>query len=369
MEVYKKKLGMLNFLKKDIKLYPGLYTNNDSISNIMCTKNIPNGTKIMTIPHKKLLSYTYVQKDPFIKDVMEKAKNFNKSISRNSLIALYILCEYLSDESEWEFYFKTLPKDVSHHLLTFNETELLNFKTSPIMKKKIYTNTIGLQTSSKFLTYQQLYDSYHKDYNTLKQCMPNIHTIFSEINMDEFEKLFRKCRIWVTSRIFGFYSKGFNESAMVAGADLLNHNTNENTSWRFEDDLNAFTVTAKKDIPANTIISDTYGKQKNIYTFLLWYGFIEDDVSFINYPLFRENTYLSELKWPDINVSKVLSDLENHNISNSRNYLKSLLLQKIEKYNQALQKSYGKNKFAIKNGRRLYQLEMKVINAYLKALN
>jgi hypothetical protein len=367
MDFSKKKVGMLNFVKDDIKLYPELYTNTDSISNIMCKRDIYKGAKIMTISYDKLLSYTYVKKDPFIKELIEKMNSLNKNISRNSLIALYILCEYLSDQSEWEFYFKTLPTDVSHHFLTFSKTELLNFKSSPIMKKN-YKVAIGVQLP-RSLTYKQLDDSYQADYKTIKKYVSTIHPIFSKIDMDEFERLFRKCRIWVTSRIFGFYYKGFNESAMVAGADLLNHTTNENTSWKFEETLNSFTVTAKKDIPANTIISDTYGKQKNIYTFLLWYGFIEEDVSFINYPLFNGDTFLSELKWPNINLSKVLLDLEKNDISKPRYYLKSLLLRKIKNYTKSLQKSYGKNKFAIKNGKRLYKLEMKVITAYLKALN
>ena len=119
-----------------------------------------------------------MQKDPVIKAVIQKAKNLNKYISRNSLIALYILCEYASDTSKWDFYFNTLPEDVSHHLLTFSDTDLLNFKDSPIMKQNVLTNTLGLQSASKFLNYYQLYDKYQKDYNTLKMCLSEMHPIF-----------------------------------------------------------------------------------------------------------------------------------------------------------------------------------------------
>ena len=60
----RKNPGMLKYLNQNIKLYSGLYTNDDSISNIMCTQDIPQGAKVMIIPYEQLLSYTFSAKRP-----------------------------------------------------------------------------------------------------------------------------------------------------------------------------------------------------------------------------------------------------------------------------------------------------------------
>jgi histone-lysine N-methyltransferase SETD3 len=63
---------------------------------------------------------------------------------------------------------------------------------------------------------------------------------------------------------------------MVPMADMLNHKRPPETYWTFDDDLNAFTITATKDFKAGEQVYDSYGRKCNT-EFFMNYGFVADN--------------------------------------------------------------------------------------------
>jgi histone-lysine N-methyltransferase SETD3 len=59
-------------------------------------------------------------------------------------------------------------------------------------------------------------------------------------------------------------------------ADMLNHKRPPETYWTFDDDLNAFTITATKDFKAGEQVYDSYGRKCNT-EFFMNYGFVAAD--------------------------------------------------------------------------------------------
>jgi SET domain/Rubisco LSMT substrate-binding len=86
----------------------------------------------------------------------------------------------------------------------------------------------------------------------------------------------RWARACVSSRAFGLTIDDIATTALVPFGDLLNHDMAPNTSWTFDPDHDAFTITATRAIAAGSEIRDSYGSKSNP-RLLLQYGFVIDD--------------------------------------------------------------------------------------------
>lgn len=86
----------------------------------------------------------------------------------------------------------------------------------------------------------------------------------------------------VCSRNFGIQVNGLKTAALVPLADMLNHFRPRETSWRYDDIQQSFTITSLTRLEAGVQIYDSYGRKCN-HRFLLNYGFaladnVEHDV-------------------------------------------------------------------------------------------
>jgi Rubisco LSMT substrate-binding/SET domain len=83
-------------------------------------------------------------------------------------------------------------------------------------------------------------------------------------------------RYVVCSRVFGVHVGGRKTLAMVPMADMLNHRIPPEVRWGYDDESEAFVMTAARDLRAGETLHDSYGQKCNA-RFLLSYGFVLDD--------------------------------------------------------------------------------------------
>jgi histone-lysine N-methyltransferase SETD3 len=79
------------------------------------------------------------------------------------------------------------------------------------------------------------------------------------------------------SRVFGFTLHGAETTALVPMADMFNHGHPVETSWAFDDDADAFTMTALRDFAPGDEVHDSYGRKCNGRFFLNYSFTLEDN--------------------------------------------------------------------------------------------
>lgn len=107
-----------------------------------------------------------------------------------------------------------------------------------------------------------------KDYDAICRVDP----AFARFSLARFSW----ARMIVCSRNFGLTIDGVKTAALVPFADMLNHYRPRETSWTFDQSLDAFTITSLGTIGAGAQVYDSYGKKCN-HRFLLNYGFAVED--------------------------------------------------------------------------------------------
>ena len=143
-------------------------------------------------------------------------------------MTLFILKEYLKENSKYKLFLEFLPEDLSSSPLFFSKENLELIKGSFVSEKiKIWEI--------------QLLD----EYNKLKE--KNINNLFSikEFSLEEYKKF----RYLVWSRNFNMPRDGKMYSTMVPVTELCNfHPRKINTDWDYFDDKKSFIVKAERKI-------------------------------------------------------------------------------------------------------------------------
>lgn len=83
-------------------------------------------------------------------------------------------------------------------------------------------------------------------------------------------------RLCIGSRVFAIAIDGIATTAIVPFADLLDHAPGPNTSWDYDQDADAFTITAERSYAPGDEVHDSYGTKPNA-RLLVQYGFCLDD--------------------------------------------------------------------------------------------
>ena len=246
---------MINFqnLRKWLKINDSLQMLEKDSRGIISTKDIKKDDIVMEIPSKYLIELTQVKK--YVSKYLKH--DFDNT---NSIIAVYLLLESFNDKTKWKEYLDIMPKDFSHYVHFYDKKKLELLKDTTMMCKDSYNFKYNI-------------DNIKKDAIIVYYALKEINKIPSEyLKMTEFIKLFVKFRIIVDSRAFNYEKKNKDETGLVPYADLLNHSTNCNTTWYFDDSKKAFIVKATKDIKKNTEIYDSYGAKSNL-KLVTYYGF------------------------------------------------------------------------------------------------
>lgn len=87
---------------------------------------------------------------------------------------------------------------------------------------------------------QQKRESYKHDYNLICSLIPEVRKYSYE------EYVFAS--LIILSRVFGIQVHGKSEVAVVPLVDMMNHETEHEVSWGFDDKQDAFVASAVKDI-------------------------------------------------------------------------------------------------------------------------
>ena len=341
-----KKIQILR--KNNIFIHNSIFIRNDEIQNLYTKKPLSKNTIIMEIPDNKIIFFNNLNNKKII-------KNFNKlEISRNSLLAISLLIY----RNLYPFYFKTLPQNLDSHFLFIDKLSLKNFKLSPI-----------LSSEHNLSNYKLYFNNIKNDFEKIFNILINLKPLEKlTLNKKIFWKKFLKMRILINSRNFTIFKNKNKFFGLVPGADLINHNTNNNTKWYYSDIKKSFIVETINDINENENLYDSYGKHHHNYSFILWYGFIEKDSVNNDLPIIWKKKHLFTLE-SNNNLNDIISLISNKyqlNINESKKKIIKILKNKLKKYKKI--KVYGKNKHFINLSKILYKKETNIIKKYLKLL-
>ena len=223
-----------------------LKLNNNNIRGVYCKKDIKEDDLIIKIHLKYLIT---VEKCKNNKIINKYFNNLYKNIHNNSLIALFLLLESKNTNSKWKPYLQSLPKK-NNHVLTMSQKELNEYKG---------TTLLNINHPMNYFKYKK---KVLNDYNLINN--------YIKCSL----KMFKFYRSLVGSRIFNFSNYNeYNLNGLVPFCDLLNHSEICNTRWNFNHSTKYFELKATQNIPKNTELFDSYGKNKSNTLLLLYYGF------------------------------------------------------------------------------------------------
>jgi hypothetical protein len=227
-----------------------------------------NGTSLLQIKKnatygRETLSKTDIQKDTNVLEIPPELLittelfdqfNIKDFVLNNNKLTFLLL--YFKKFNKFKEYISILPKSFSSIPLSWDKSQLDIIKNTSIYNKVIEKST-----------------TIDKDYENLLKVMKNI--------LPFTKKEYSWARLCVNSRNFSITKDGKSVNCLAPFADMLNHSSDKNTKWFFDNSINKFVVKATKFIPQNSIVTDTYGT-RDAKTYLIWYGFFPKDLHTVN---------------------------------------------------------------------------------------
>ncbi len=260
----------INWLKDNGAKFPGVYFKemDNNMRSVYTRQFIPKDQQIITIPQKLLITNQMGKETEMGKRLLSMGIQFNSP--KHAYIIVFMIEEMKKGNSFFQPYFDILPNDLSNFPVFWSKNELKMLKGSTLLAQ--------IKDRKGYL---------EEDYKLLIEALPEFKDLCS------YQK-FVKLRTLVGSRNFGITIGHDILGAMVPMSDMLNHKRPQMTSWTYNNEQNAFTITSKENITNNTELMDSYGI-KDFSKFLLHYGFIPDnniepngknpnEVGIINYP-------------------------------------------------------------------------------------
>lgn len=290
------------WLQDNGAIFPNIYLEklSDTERGIKTNLNINENDYIIKIPFKLLI--TNKSKINGFEFNYELPNNiWNRS---NILILLSLASELKNINSFYNPYIDILPKkkDLLHLPIFWSNRRIEKIK-----------NTL-------------LYDKINSRYNILKLTYDKlcncIKDFDSQITFDSFIYLYSI----ISSRAFGITINSEKIVALVPLGDMLNHSSNNNVTWSFDNHINCFTMIANKQIIENQSVYDTYGKLKSDEQFLILYGFCPEKDDDYVLKLKNNNSELSKKEKKLVEKIKTMNPY-NSNISILRYLLRTLRLR------------------------------------------
>ena len=261
-QLYSKYIFFLKELYKFNSFFPKLEIHffSDNYRGVIAKSDIKKYEIIMSIPKICLISMDVALSTTIGKEI-GKFMYQELHSPRHSLFSSFLLSEEKSEK--WKFYFDLLPKDFSYFPIFYTDNELEYLRGSPFLSQ-IFEKRIEMKS----------------DYDVICNYIPS----FSSFPFIKF----CQARMSVSSRIFGVTMNGVRADVLVPFADLINHRTQRQTQWYYDNAQNSFMIQSLEDIKEGNEIYDSYGKKSNA-KLLLNYGFCLENNS--------ENEYYLTLKF------------------------------------------------------------------------
>ena len=203
------------FPKLDIYFY-----SNDH-RGVIAKKDIFREEVILKIPKDMLISLELAKEESLGKKLTSFMYDLNSP--KHCLLTSFLLKELHNEDSKWKYYLDIIPKDYTNFPIFYTEDELKLLEGSPFL------NTIIEKK-----------EDIKKDYENICNKIP-------EFNIFNFKE-FCEVRMAVSSRIFCVKIDGKKTDVLAPFADMLNHKRPRQTHWVYEDQFQAFTITALEDI-------------------------------------------------------------------------------------------------------------------------
>jgi hypothetical protein len=332
-------------LKKWLGIKDSLKLFNRKQRGIYSTNPIEKNKIIIKVKSKFLIEYQQIYKLYPI-DGIEEA---------NSLVAFFLTKLFFDSDENWMNYLNTFPNDISEFPICWNKSEINNLTLTSAMVD-------GFTNVNSHL------ESITNDFEIIKE-YNEVNKIIENINDDLFFSTYLKYRILVGSRIFGYIKYGNQTSGMIPYIDMINHSTESNTTWYFDDNSDSFVLVSTCAIPKNHEIVDDYGVSNNV-DFLLFYGFTLESSSNPN-PILRLNL---EEKIYDFSLQSSLDMIEpKENIESIKKKLSNIYNHHIYKLNtnksntnKSKTNKSNKNQTINEDIINIYNDEIKVIKHLLK---
>lgn len=194
----------------------------EEFRGVHMANDVPNGKIVLEIPSHMVMTTEVAKASDICRDIVNSGVSLNSS---HSYLACFLIQEKRNPASFWKPYIDILPVDYNNMPILWDETQLKGLEGSFALDKR--ENTLR---------------SLEREYKNLYRALPK----FQEwgVTLKEF--------IWartaVITRIFGFYMHKTKTDGLVPMADMLNHKTPKETAWTFDDDRDAFTMTATEDL-------------------------------------------------------------------------------------------------------------------------
>jgi hypothetical protein len=333
--------------------------------SVLTNKDLKYGDDFFLIPKKLLIMSTSVEKSEVGQIILKLFSN-STTLTKNIInITIFILLSMKGyyEETFWKPYYDILPKNVKH-IPIFWTKELYYLKGSPLL-----------------LEIRDKVKSTRVEYNKLKN---------SEVPIKEYNITFneyKKIRSLVSSRNFNLSIEGKQSTTMVPLADMLNHNSNADTNWNYNNNLKSYQMTMKNSVKRGNEVSDSYGRKTNDKYFL-YYGFLLSDAKVqlkIKTKSFQGNL---NKNINSIEMENLLNHLRRKHLEPEQKYnygfvdvyneknvmrdFKRILNKMKRKYPRTLS-FYRKNKktgsLNKKNAYTLVYMELSIIEDYIKKIN
>ena len=289
------------------------------------TKHKVSSNKQVILIPRKLLIYTDMGKNTPWGQLVQKQ---SQRISGINLvyICLYMLQDMYGD-NHFKPYYDILPKNLNNFPLFWTNKEKGFLENSYLLEE--------IKTRKMVLT---------KDYNVLVNTIPHFKRYCS---LQKFMEL----RTIIGSRNFGLWIDGTKQATMVPLGDMLNHSSEPDVKWSFEEAKDGFVMNSVKTISAHREITDSYGTKCN-RSYLIFYGFaLEDDKNcrntvFLTIPQSNTNFNIQNLR------NQIISETFSRNISsdfNSLNFRQLMTFLRIANANESELHDFIKNRHLAQN--------------------
>lgn len=211
---------------------------------VHATAPIRAGEAVVTVPRELLVTREVALASPIGRALARRGVELDSS---HSLLAAFLVDERQDGASPWRPYLDVLPRSWRRMPMFYARHELAWLRGSHALSRRARQKR-----------------SFVADYERLCGAAP----AFARHGA----RAFFEARMSVLTRVFGVVLNGVKTDAMVPFADLLDHARRPETTWAFDDSLDAFVVTAVHDLAAGAEVHDSYGRKSNA-RFLVNYGF------------------------------------------------------------------------------------------------
>lgn len=214
---------------------------------VFAARDLPEGAVVIRVPRALLVLKERVRASSLARQLRDA--NLELS-SDHALFAAWLAVERRSPRSPFLPYFGSLPADFSgfpFHAPPAEDALLAGSLTGALLR--------------------ELRTDLDDDLGKLGKVR-----LFSGVTRDELVW----ARLCIGSRTFTITVDGYDTTALVPFADLLNHRSGRHTAWGFDQAADAFTVTTLRGFAAGEELCDSYGAKPNC-RLLVHYGFCVDD--------------------------------------------------------------------------------------------